>query len=56
MKRRIAVAVSALSTAAVLAVAAAPSSAQVPGGKGLVDLGVFNCEGFGQVSVFGPRG
>jgi hypothetical protein len=56
MKRSIAVAASALSIAALLAVAAAPSSAKVPNGQGLVDFGVFNCEGVGDVSVFGPRG
>jgi hypothetical protein len=39
-----------------LAAAVAPSSAKVPHGHGLVDFGVFNCEGIGQVSVFGPRG
>jgi len=41
---------------AALAAAVAPSSAKVPHGHGLVDFGVFNCEGIGQVSVFGPRG
>ena len=54
MRKRLAASV--LSIAALLAVAAAPSSANVPSGSGLVDFGVFNCEGVGDVSVFGPRG
>ena len=40
----------------VFVAAAAPSSANVPNGQGLVDFGAFNCEGLGEVSVFGPRG
>ena len=40
----------------VFVAAAAPDSANVPKGQGLVDFGVFNCEGIGEVSVFGPRG
>ena len=43
-------------TLTVFVAAAAPSTAKVPNGQGLVDFGVFNCEGIGQVSVFGPRG
>jgi hypothetical protein len=35
---------------------AAPASANVPQGKGLVDLGEFECEGVGTVSIFGPSG
>jgi hypothetical protein len=43
-------------TLGALATAAGPASANVPGGKGLVDFGVVTCEGIGDVSVFGPRG
>jgi hypothetical protein len=53
MKRRIA---GVLCSAALLAVAAAPASAAVPKGNGLVDFGTFTCEGIGEVSVFGPGG
>jgi hypothetical protein len=36
---------------------AAPASARVPQGKGLVDLGTFQCEGsLGTISVYGPAG
>jgi hypothetical protein len=46
-----------LLAAGLLALAvAAPASANVPKGKGLVDLGEFECEGVGTVSVFGPAG
>jgi hypothetical protein len=41
---------------AVLAAAAGPSSANVPKGHGLVQLGVVTCEGIGEVSIVGPRG
>jgi hypothetical protein len=40
---------------AALAPSAGPASAQ-PQGQGLVDFGVVNCQGIGDVSVFGPRG
>jgi CubicO group peptidase (beta-lactamase class C family) len=56
MRRRLAAAMSALCIAGLLAVAAAPASANAPQGKGLVSLGTFSCEGFGDVSVFAPRG
>ena len=56
MKRTIALAVSSLCAVALLVAAAAPASAAVPQGKGLVDFGTFTCEGIGEVSVFGPRG
>jgi hypothetical protein len=55
MKRRNVLA-GALCSAALLVVAAAPASAAVPKGNGLVDFGSFTCEGLGEVSVFGPRG
>lgn len=35
---------------------AVPASASVPQGKGLEDLGEFECEGLGTVVVFGPAG
>jgi hypothetical protein len=54
MKRRNALA-GALCSVALFAATAAPASA-APQGKGLVDFGTFTCEGFGEVSVFGPRG
>jgi hypothetical protein len=54
MKRRNVLA-GALCSAALLVLAAAPASA-APKGNGLVDFGTFTCEGFGEVSVFGPGG
>jgi hypothetical protein len=39
-----------------LAITAGPAVANAPRGQGLVSLGDYNCEGFGTVSVFGPRG
>jgi hypothetical protein len=45
-----------LSTIALIAVIAVPSSAQSPGGGGLVDFGTLACEGIGGASLFGPRG
>lgn len=56
MKRTIAVAVSSLCAVVLLAAAATPASAAAPPGKGLVDFGTFTCEGFGDVTVIGPRG
>jgi hypothetical protein len=43
-----------LCSAAVIAVAAVPASASVPGGQGLGIFGVFDCgDPLGQVEVFG---
>ena len=42
-----------LCSAAVIAVAAVPASASVPGGQGLGIFGLFDCEGLGVVEVFG---
>jgi hypothetical protein len=56
MRRRIALASATLSAAALIAIAAVPASARVPGGQGLVDFGTVTCQGLGEVSVFGPRG
>ena len=42
-----------LCTVALVAVAAAPASANVPGGQGLGIFGVFDCEDLGEVEVFG---
>jgi hypothetical protein len=53
MRRWIAVASIALGA---LGLASGSASANVPGGKGLMDFGVVTCEGLGDVSVFGPRG
>lgn len=55
MKRIFALSASALCSVALLAVAAAPASA-APSGGGLVDFGTVTCEGFGEVSIFGPSG
>lgn len=45
------------SVLAVLAVAgAAPAAAMVPGGKGLVTVGPFQCEGLGTVTIRSPQG
>jgi hypothetical protein len=54
MKRRITLGL-ALCASALLAVTAAPASANLPQGKGLVDFGTFNCNGV-EVPLFGPRG
>ena len=56
MRRWIARGSATLCSLALIAVAAAPASARVPGGQGLVDFGTVTCEGIGEVSVFGPRG
>lgn len=55
MRRRIALAASAtLSAVALIAVAAVPASANVPGGQGLGIFGVFDCgDPLGEVEVFG---
>lgn len=42
-----------LCTVALVAVAAVPASANVPGGQGLGIFGLFDCEGLGVVEVFG---
>jgi hypothetical protein len=55
MKRKTALAASSLCAVALLGAAATPATA-VPQGKGLVEMGSFTCEGFGDVDVFGPRG
>jgi hypothetical protein len=56
VKRSIAVAVSSLCAIALLGVAASPAPAAAPPGTGLEDFGTFTCEGFGDVTVFGPSG
>ena len=42
-----------LCSAAVIAVAAVPASASVPGGQGLGIFGLFDCGDLGEVEVFG---
>ncbi len=54
MRRWIAAASTMVCTIAVVAVAAVPASARVPGGEGLVSFGFPTCEGLGQVELFGP--
>jgi|SRR5215211_3663854 hypothetical protein len=56
MRRRISQAGAMLFAVVLIAVAAAPASAQVPGGQGLVSFGTVTCEGLGEVTAFGPRG
>jgi hypothetical protein len=57
MKRWIAIASTMLGVIAVMAAAAVPASARVPGGKGLVSFGTVTCEGdVGEAELFGPRG
>ncbi len=54
MRRRIALAGATLSAVALIAVAAVPASASVPGGQGLGIFGLFDCgEPLGEVEVFG---
>jgi len=53
MKSRIALSAT-LCTVALMAVAAVPASARVPGGQGLASFGFANCEGLGEVEIFGP--
>jgi hypothetical protein len=43
-----------LCTVAALAMTAVPASARVPGGQGLESFGLANCEGLGEVEIFGP--
>ena len=46
-----------LCTVALIAVAAVPASARVPGGQGLTSFGFTDCgEPFGVVEIFGPPG
>ena len=54
MRRWIALASTVLCTIAVTAVTAVPASARVPGGQGLESFGFANCEGLGEVEIFGP--
>jgi hypothetical protein len=55
MRRRITLAGAMLSVVALIAVAAVPASARVPGGKGLVSFGFPTCDhGLGVVELFGP--
>jgi hypothetical protein len=54
MRRRIALASATLSAVVLIAVAAVPASARVPGGQGLISFGFPTCEGLGQVELFGP--
>ena len=53
MNRRIALASTVVCAGALIAAAAVPASARVPGGQGLGIFGVFDCEGLGEVEVFG---
>jgi hypothetical protein len=53
MSRRTRIALAAVVAALSVAVAAAPASANVPGGQGLGIFGLFNCDGLGEVEVFG---
>ena len=56
MKGRIALS-ALLCTVALIAVAAVPASARVPGGQGLTSFGFTDCgEPLGVVEIFGPRG
>ena len=43
-----------LCTVALMAVAAVPASAQVPGGQGLTSFGLADCGDRGQLEIFGP--
>lgn len=55
MKRRIALGAAVISAVALIAVAAVPAAAKVPGGQGLISFGFPTCgEGLGQVELFGP--
>ena len=57
MRRRIRLVGAMLFAVALIAVAAAPASARIPGAKGLVSFGKLTCEGgIGPVEVIGPRG
>ena len=54
MRRRIALASATLFAVALIAVAAVPASARVPGGQGLGIFGMFDCgDPLGEVEVFG---
>ena len=53
-RRSISLAVAMLCSAAVIAVAALPASASVPGGQGLGIFGLFDCgDPLGELEVFG---
>jgi hypothetical protein len=55
MRRRITLAGAMLSAVALIAVAAVPASARVPGGQGLESFGSADCGPLGtDVEVFGP--
>lgn len=41
-------------TVALIAVAAVPASARVPGGEGLASFGFADCGDLGEVEIFGP--
>lgn len=56
MKRRIILAGTTLCVVVITALAAGPSSAGTPGGKGLVSFGTVTCDGIGEAELFGPRG
>jgi hypothetical protein len=57
MKRRIRIAAASLMAAAGLITAlGTPASAAAPPGQGLVQFGPWQCEGLGEVDLFGPRG
>ena len=58
MRRRIRVVAASLMVAAglITAVAAPASAAGPPPGQGLVHFGPYQCEGLGEVQLFGPRG
>jgi hypothetical protein len=55
MSRRITLAGAMVSAVALIAVAAVPASARVPGGQGLASFGFPTCDhGLGVVELFGP--
>jgi hypothetical protein len=54
MKRWTTLASTMLCSIVLIAVAAGPASARVPGGQGLESFGFANCGSLGQVEIFGP--
>lgn len=54
MRRRIGLACAMLCAVALIALAAVPASARVPGGQGLASFGFATCEDLGVVEIFGP--
>jgi len=54
MRRRIGLASAVLSAVALIAVAAVPASARVPGGQAFESFGLADCAGLGEVEIFGP--